>query len=222
MKIIGSIVSILITLATCMPATYAYNKKDDEGLVYLSKFSDVHTSDWYAGAVEYCVQNSLMNGTSEDRFSPTECMTRAMLVTTLYRLAGEPEVSENEIPFGDVPSGKWYSAAAAWAGKNGIAAGFADGTFRPDDSITREQTVTILYRYWLLNKSAVGGFEEYTPDYRDAADVSVFAYPAMGWAIENGIIKGTASGLLKPGDFASRAELAAVLMRFCKYGLYIG
>lgn len=220
MKRISAVILSIVILLMPLFSAFAYNPKDDDGGAYSHTFADVYETDWYCGAAEYCFANGLMNGTSENIFSPNLNMTRAMLVTTLYRLAGAPAVS-GKTEFSDIGNSEWYCDAVLWACGNGIVNGFADGTFRPNESITREQTAAILYRYWLLDKSAVGGFREYSQNYRDFDKVSEFAYAPFGWAIENGIIKGTASGYLNPQNFATRAEISAVLMRFCKYGLYI-
>ncbi len=156
-----------------------------------------------------------MNGTGADTFEPDVTTTRAMIVTILYRLEGEPAVS-GESPFDDVAEGQWYTDAVIWAAENEIVNGYGDGKFGPTDDITREQFATILYRY---EKYKGGGFEgdwEFPLDFVDVDALSDWADEAMHWCVMNGLIEGVGDNTLDPGGNATRAQAAAILMRFCE------
>ncbi len=158
-------------------------------------FVDVEKSDWFAGAVAYVTDKGLMNGTSSDTFSPNASTTRGMLMTVLARYAGE-----------DTTGGAtWYEKGMNWAKANGVS----DGT-NPEVNITREQLVTMLYRYAGSSK-ANGSLDSFS----DAASVSSYAVNAMQWAVANGIVNGS-NGKLNPQNNATRAQVAAILMRFCE------
>ena len=158
-------------------------------------FSDVEKSDWFADAVAYVTEKGLMNGTGSDTFSPNASITRGMLMTVLARYAGEDTT-------GSTP---WYQKGMEWAKANGVS----DGT-NPEVNITREQLVTMLYRY-AGSPKADGKLDSFF----DAASVSTYAENAMQWAVANGIVNGS-NGKLNPQDNATRAEVAAILMRFCE------
>ena len=158
-------------------------------------FDDVASSDWFADAVKYVSDKGLMSGTGSDKFAPSATTTRAMLMTVLARYAGE-----------DTTGGAtWYEKSMAWAKAKGVS----DGT-NPNANITREQLVTMLYRY-AGSPKADGKFDSFS----DAASVSTYAADAMQWAVANGIVNGS-DGKLNPQDNATRAEVAAILMRFCE------
>ena len=158
-------------------------------------FDDVASSDWFADAVKYVSDKGLMSGTGSDKFAPSATTTRAMLMTVLARYAGE-----------DTTGGAtWYEKSMEWAKAKGVS----DGT-NPNADITREQLVTMLYRY--AGTPAVNGS---LSDFSDAASVSSYAVNAMQWAVENGIVNGS-NGKLNPQDNATRAQVAAILMRFCE------
>ena len=158
-------------------------------------FSDVEKSDWFADAVAYVTEKGLMNGTGSDTFSPNASITRGMLMTVLARYAGEDTT-------GSTP---WYQKGMEWAKANGVS----DGT-NPEVNITREQLVTMLYHY-AGSPKADGKLDSFF----DAASVSTYAENAMQWAVANGIVNGS-NGKLNPQDNATRAEVAAILMRFCE------
>lgn len=182
-------------------------------------FDDVDSDAWHHDSVEFIASHGLMIGTSETEFSPETNTTRSMLVTVLYRLAGNPDTG-TEL-FNDVEEGAWYSDAIAWAASNGIVNGYGDGYFGPDDVVTREQMITILYRYAKLISAAKNdGHEEH--DFPDSEDVSGYAKDYVSWAVEVGIIKGMDDGRLNPQGTADRAQVAAVFERFCmKFYKYI-
>ena len=178
-------------------------------------FTDVDEGAWYYDAVVFAVTGGLMNGTSSDTFSPDLTTTRGMIVTMLHRLAGEPAASGT--PFDDVSSGAYYANAVAWAAQHGIVEGYGDGTFGPEDPITREQFAAILYRY-----AAYKGYDVSVSDdagisqYDDASEVSDYALKAMEWACDAGVITGRTHALLSPDALATRAESAQMFMNFCQ------
>jgi hypothetical protein len=174
-------------------------------------FTDVKAADWFYESVKYVFENKLMNGTSSDSFEPQTSVSRAMFVTILYRLADEPAVSASNV-FHDVAAGQWYSDAVIWASANGVVLGYGD-TFGVNDNVTREQMATILFRY-----AAVSG-EDINPaatldKYSDLDRISVWAAPAMEWAVAKGIISGRSATELAPQGAATRAEAATILRRF--------
>ena len=144
-------------------------------------FSDVSPDAWYAEGVAYCKEHGLMNGTSATTFAPEEPMTRAMLMTVLYRLAGEPAASTSN-PFTDVAAGTWYTDAVLWAQQNHIVSGYGDGRFGTNDPILREQLAVILWRY------ADSPETETTDVFSDKAAVSAYAANAVDWAGTTGVI----------------------------------
>ena len=178
------------------------------------EFRDVSPAAWYAGAVDYAVSNKLMNGMGGGKFEPNGSMTRAMLVTVLWRYAGSPAEGTNG--FSDVPNGDWYTQAVAWASKNGVVNGVGSGRFDPNGKITREQMAVILFRYANqqgINTGKRGDFGKFA----DANKVSSYAVDALQWAVAEGIVGGSSEGgklLLHPQGNATRAEVATILMRF--------
>ena len=182
-----------------------------------AKFTDVSASQWYHEAVDYAVVNGLFAGTSDTTFSPNESMTRGMLVTVLWRLAGKPE-AKTAASFQDVDAQQYYAEAVAWAAENGIVAGTSDTTFSPNAKVTREQMAAILYRYAKLNGVDVSKTAD-LKDFPDADKVASYAKDAMAWAVESGIISGTLKGgktYLDPTGSATRAQVASILMRYAK------
>ena len=177
-------------------------------------FKDVPEEQWYRAAVEYVYHNELMNGMSEDTFEPESTLTRAMLVTILYRMAGSPEVEATNI-FTDVADGLWYSDAIAWGYANGIVMGMSETEFMPDLALTREQMVTFLYRYAQYVGHDVSAGENTDLElYNDAQAISSYALEAICWAIGEGIINGMGDGQLQPQGTAIRAQVAQVIMKF--------
>lgn len=174
-------------------------------------FTDVVSGDWFRDDVAYVYAMGLMNGTDFDKFGPDTVTSRGMLVTILYRLDGEPNVGANI--FTDVAADKYYANAVAWAAANGIVNGYGNGQFGPDDALTREQMVTIMYRY-AKYKGYDMGKVNYS-SFSDASKVSDFAADAMGWAIEHNVINGVGNNSLAPLDSSNRDQVAAVLRRFC-------
>ena len=177
-------------------------------------FSDVTESDWFYDAVTYAYENGLMDGVGAGLFAPNSETTRAQLVTILHRLAGQPAPS-GDSGFSDVETGTWYTDAVAWAAQNGIVNGVSDTQFAPGDDITREQLAVILYRYAtyqgydVSQRAGLSGFV-------DAGTISTYAQEALSWASAQGLVLGFEDDSLRPQGNASRAQIAAVLMRFCQ------
>lgn len=171
---------------------------------------------WAHVGIDFVLKTGLFYGTSEITFSPDAAMTRAMLVTVLYRLEGKPETTADN-PFEDVADGTWYTDAVVWAAENGIVAGVAGGIFDPDGAITREQMATILYRYTQY-KGLTLNDGDYVEEYPDIDEVSSYAAQAMRWANAEGLINGVRRSdgtvTLAPKDNATRAQVAAILMRY--------
>ena len=178
-------------------------------------FTDVSETDWFYEDVAYVYTNNLMNGTSTTMFSPNTTTTRGMIVTILYRLEGEPSVSDN-CHFADVKSGSYYEKAITWAAAKGIVSGYGNNQFGPDDPITREQMAVILFRYAQYKGLDVSAGEDTNIlSYSDALDISEYAFPAMQWICGESILNGS-DGNLMPRGSATRAQVAAILHRFCE------
>lgn len=178
-----------------------------------TRFNDVSANDWFASAVDYVTGKGMMNGTADNTFSPKANTTRGMVVTVLYRLENQPSTSAAS--FTDVASGAYYANAVAWANANGIVSGYGSGKFGPNDKVTREQLAAILYRYAQYKKYDVSGANS-LDGYTDVQSVSSYAVPALQWANAAGVVTGKSGSKLDPKGNATRAEVAAMLMRFCE------
>lgn len=175
-------------------------------------FTDLDQDAWYYDAVSDVVEQGLMVGVSATSFAPDQQVSRSMLVTVLYRMSGETwEGGSAASP--DVEPNTWYSDAVAWASANGVVNGYDNGLFGVNDSITREQLVTMLYRFWLYLDGQTGDPASLSA-FADAASVSGYAKDAMAWAVAQGLIQGRPGGLLAPAEGAGRAELCTILVRF--------
>ena len=184
----------------------------DAEQIWENPFTDVSEDDWFYDAVKYVVQKEMFAGTSETTFEPNLTMSRAMLVTVLYRMDGTPEVSGSS-KFADVLDGQYYTDAVLWATENGIVAGYDNGLFGTNDIVSRQQMATFLYRYAQYkgyDVSLVKGLENYT----DSSTVASYAIRPMQWAVANGLINGTSATTLTPTGGATRAQVAVILMRF--------
>ena len=175
-------------------------------------FADVSGSDWFYNDVRYVYEKGIMDGTGADRFSPNAPLTRAMIVTILYRMAGSPSVSGSS-DFTDVAAGKWFAKAVAWAAANGIVNGYGSGLFGPNDPVTREQLAAILYRYAVYGGMTAVTLEENLGGFADTAQLSAYAIQAMNWAVGQGLINGSGSNLV-PKAQATRAQVAAIIHRY--------
>jgi hypothetical protein len=177
-------------------------------------YTDADAGEWYHDGVHYCIEKGLMLGYGHGKFGPGDPLSRGMAVQILYNEAGRPAAFGSS-PFEDVPGEKCYVKAVAWASGNGLVNGFGDGSFRPDEPVTREQIAAILYRYTaykggdVIARADLGGFT-------DAARISGYAREPLAWAKARGLINGTDWGGIHPGGYATRAETAAILMRFCE------
>ena len=176
-------------------------------------FGDVKSADWFYNDVKYVYEKGMMAGTAADVFAPNATTTRAMIVTILYRLEGSPAVTGTSA-FVDVPAGQWYTDAVNWAAANQIVKGTSATTFAPNDSITREQMAAILYRYAqykgydVTKKADLSG-------YSDNSQVSAYAKDALAWANAAKLINGVTNTTLAPQGNATRAQVSAILHRFC-------
>lgn len=176
-------------------------------------FNDVNENDWFYGAVEYVHDNGLMNGVSENEFAPQMKLTRAMMVSVLANLEGASASDGNS--FSDVPDNAWYADAVSWAATVGVTNGFEDGTFRPNDSLTREQMAAMLYNYAAYkgyDLTAVGDLSQFA----DADQISAWAEDVVSWAVGADILHGMGNDMLSPTGTATRAEVAAVLANYCE------
>lgn len=181
--------------------------------VFKPAFTDVKETDWYYDSVRYVYTKGLMNGTSDTEFAPGVSLTRAMLVTVLWRLEEEPVVNYL-MPFGDIAQETWYAEAVRWAASEGIVNGVTDTSFAPDSNITREQIATIMYRYAQYKDVAPTGTWAIQLDYSDLADISDYAMDGVMYCKLKGIMQGKDNNNFAPKDNATRAEIATILQRF--------
>ena len=187
-------------------------EKTDEIPVVINPFADVKESDWFYNDVMFVYSNGIMAGTGETTFEPNTTTNRAMFVAVVWRLENMP-APENTASFTDVEKGTWYTEAAAWAYENGIASGFGDGTFGPNEKLTREQLAVFLYKYAQYkgyDLTITGNIDSFI----DKDSVSPWAKDAVTWAVQNGFIAGKDGNKLDPKGFATRAEFAAIIHRF--------
>ena len=196
MKRLSLFLLVAALLVTMIPSAFAANS-----------FTDVRSSDWFSSAVSYVQERELMSGTSATRFSPNEPTTRAMLVTILYRAAGQPEFS-TPVSFADVADSAYYADAVAWASENGIVTGYSRTRFGSDDPVSREQIASILWRY--AGSPEVGVAQEFA----DERQISSYAVDAVDWARQNGVISGRPGNRFDPKANATRAEVATILRNF--------
>jgi triacylglycerol esterase/lipase EstA (alpha/beta hydrolase family) len=173
-------------------------------------FKDVLSTAWYADAVKFVSDKGIMNGTAADSFAPQSNMTRAMLVQTLYAMQGKPAGSPNA-GFKDVSGSAWYADAVNWAKANNVVGGYPDGTFRPNDNITREQLAVMLKAYSGDNSKGAD-----ISKFADAGDVSGWAKEGVEWAVGTGLIAGRDGNRLAPKANATRAEVAQILKNYCE------
>ena len=178
-------------------------------------FTDVDTAKWYHLSVDYVLTHKMMNGVSSRAFAPNANLTRGMLVQILYNLEGKPKGTAAN--FSDVQADAWYAEAVGWAASNKVVTGYADGTFRPNAAVTREQAVAILYRYAQSKGIDVSvGENTNILSYVDVQQASEYAIPALQWAVGAGVLNGKNGGRLAPTGTATRAEIAAIMQRWCE------
>ena len=195
---------LLALILTLSLSVTAYAAVEDTG------FSDVAADAWYADAVTYVRDNGLMSGTSDTTFTPGGTMTRGMLVTTLYRMAGSPSLENEDLgyPFADVPGDAWYADGVYWARLAGVVGGYSEDQFGPDDPVTREQIAVILWRY------AGSPAAESGTDFADEGSISAYAAQAVDWARANGIVNGVEDNRFLPQSSATRAQVATILRNY--------
>ncbi len=200
MKNLKRIGALALACALTLNAT-AFAALDDTG------YADVDADAWYADAVGYVTDNSLMSGTSSTEFSPEDAMTRSMLATVLYRAADTPAVTGTD-DFTDTADGTWYTDAVLWASQQGLVTGYGDGTFGTDDPVSREQIAAILWRY------AGSPEAQDAQDFSDESAISAYAADAVDWARANSIVNGKENNAFDPQGNATRAEVATVLRNY--------
>lgn len=196
--------------------TAQWTKAEDSGSAdgsdadgWSNPFSDVARSSWYYSAVSYVEQKGLMGSVGGSRFDPNGLMTRAMIVTILYRMAGSPAVAAAN-PFKDVSDSQWYARAVIWASSKGLVNGYGDGRFGPTDTLTREQMLAILWRN--AGSPAASNASAAAAQFSDWSSIGSWAVGAAAWAVENAVVNGI-SGRFVPGGSATRAQFAAILAR---------
>lgn len=178
-------------------------------------FTDVDTAKWYHLSIDYVLTHKMMNGVSSRAFAPNANLTRGMLVQILYNLEGKPKGTAAN--FSDVQADAWYAEAVGWAAANKVVTGYADGTFRPNAAVTREQAAAILYRYAQSKGIDVSvGENTNILSYVDVQQASEYAIPALQWAVGAGVLNGKNGGRLAPTGTATRAEIAVIMQRWCE------
>lgn len=191
-------------------------KKVEEPSPTILPFKDVVSGSWYEDAVRFVYEKGMMTGVSEDTFAPNKETSRGMLVTMLYRLEGEPDITSENLgyPFADVDATAYYSNAIYWARLHGIVSGMSDEIFAPNGDITREQLAAIMYRYAQYKGIDVSASADLS-SFSDAASISPWAKDVLGWANAQGLIKGMGNNELAPQGQATRAQVAAIMERYC-------
>lgn len=199
-KYLAFVLTFLLVMGVCIPAFAA---------VEHTGFSDVAANAWYAEAVAYCREHGLMSGTTDTSFEPESPLTRAMLVTVLYRSAGSPTVTGAN-NFRDTAAGAYYADAVLWASQKGLVSGYENGLFGTDDPVSREQMASIFWRY-AGSPSATG-----TVTFRDGASIASYAADAVSWTAANNIMGPVSSGTFAPKSSATRAQVASALMHYAQ------
>ena len=180
----------------------------------MAAFQDLDAAAWYHDGVHWALENGVMNGVGADTFAPDVPVSRAMLVTMLWRLAGAPEASE-QITFTDVLPGLWHTEAVRWAAAQGVVQGYDARTFGPDDAVSREQFAVILWRYASKEGADVtSGVVDRLGQFLDTEQIAPWALDAMRWAVHTGLIRGVSDERLSPRSGATRAQAATLLLRF--------
>ncbi len=190
---------------------------DEQELIEYEGFDDVDKKAWFYHSVVFAVEHGLMKGVGNNRFDPNGNVTRAMLVTLLYRNELEPDTGDLDNPFADVKEDQWYTDAVLWAAEAEVVNGMTETSFEPETVISREQIATILYRYADAKELIFSNYSQTDlSGFADSADVSNYAEAAIKWAVRESIIAGI-DGKLAPSAPASRAQIATVLMRYFDY-----
>ena len=208
----GTAVSVNPVFTKAAPSTESGSCPRDNTCP-MTPFTDTDKTKWYHDGVHWALEKGVMNGTGDDTFEPMTATSRAMLVTMLWRMEGSPAV-DDQMTFRDVPDGKWYTDAIRWAAAKGIVNGYDKDTFGVNDPVTREQLAAILYRTAQDKGLGFTGAWSFPLAFEDADQISEYAYEAMCWMNMNGVINGMSDKVLSPQSDASRAQVAAMLMRF--------
>ena len=211
LKAVGTgVATITVTLgdqkATCEVSVICSTKACE-------KYTDVDADEWYHPAVDYVTDNKIMQGIGTKLYGPKLDLTRAQLAQILYNLEAEPKNGETELTLTDVDAEEWYAAAVKWATSNKIVKGYPDKTFRPDDSVTRQDMVTMIARYAAYKKLTLVTDDSWK-DFKDAEDVGSWAEDAMAWAVANGLVNGMTADTLVPNGTATRGQIAKIMMMF--------
>ena len=193
--------------------TSSNEKTPEKEEAWVNPFKDVKESDWFYDTVEYVNKNGIINGMTEDTFSPSTQLTRAMLVTILYRVEGSPRISSDS-KFDDVKDSDWYGAPIIWAAENEIVNGVSETEFAPNNNITREQIAAIIYRYASAKGYDVTRGGMAVREFEDYETISGWAKEAMQWAVNAKLISGTTPTTVAPLENATRAQAATIIMRF--------
>jgi len=181
-----------------------------------SVFSDIREDQWYYAPIDFVYKNGLFSGTSPNTFSPGTTMTRAMFVTVLYRLEGQPEAVLISLTFSDVADPtQYYYNAVAWASANGIVTGYSNGTFGPNGVVTREQMAAFMYRYAAFKNRDMSSDVDALAGFPDSGGISSYAVDAMRWTVSKGVINGS-NGRLLPQGSATRAQVAQIFLNYCE------
>ena len=205
MKKIVSVLIILALIAAAVPAAAAGG----------GSFRDVSPLDWSCEYVDYAVDHGYLKGVGEGYFDPKGTTTRAMVVTVLWRMEGEPEAAYRA-DFRDVPENKWFSVPVIWAKDAGVVLGVSEDKFDPYGVITRQQLAAMFYRYSGFKGYGVTGRAD-LDGYKDKSKISSWAEAALSWAVSSGLVKGVTETTVGPANFATREQLAAILQRFDSY-----
>ena len=180
----------------------------------MADYADLDANVWYHDGVHWALENGVMNGVDGQRFAPAAAASRAMVVTMLWRMEGEPG-ADLDLSFQDVPEGAWFTEAVRWAASEHIVDGYGADAFGPNDSVSREQLATILWRFAGYKGMASPPTESVNLGvFLDAEHISGWAYDAMRWAVDTGLITGVGDDRLSPKTEAGRAQVATVLMRY--------
>ena len=205
-----------VTKSFTLYAKWTAKPEDNTHNCPAKRFGDLDITAWYHEDIDYVIENGIFKGVTDRSFAPGSKLTRAMLVTVLYRIENEPATNKS-IPFGDIDMGTYYASAVSWAQQNGIVKGVSETEFAPDNNITREQFAAIMFRYAQYKGMNAVTTEE-NLHFTDTSEISEYAVSAMNWAVGTGLLKGKTATTLNPKDSATRAESAAILHRFIEGG----
>ncbi len=211
-KLLTLLLAVCTVLSLTMTACAAQEEPEPSPLSTASQvlpFTDIPTDAWYADEVQYCYEHGIFAGTSSTTFSPEDTLTRAQLATVLYRMAGRPAINNENLgyPFTDVPGDSWYTDGVYWARLKGLMGGYGNNVFGPDDPVTREQAVTILWRQAGSPAASAGNFS-------DGDHLATWAETAAGWALGVGLLAGWAEGTFQPRTSLTRAEATVLMARY--------